>query len=355
MKEKINVLIISPSLKNKGGITTVVQRYLNSNKNLNNVKFFHLSTQRDGIFLVKIFYFLYGLFFVNIFMYIFHIDIVHFHVSEKGSIFRLKFIYKIIFNKNKKIIVHHHGAEFVDRVRNLPTKKFSNIVSLLKSVSCNIVLSEFSKKTFESQLGLTNVEVVYNGVDTKNNIYLADGEKKYILFMGRIGQRKGTFDLVEAINKGNFKTNFKFLFCGDGENSTLKRLIDDYKLSDKCIVLNWISGKEKENILKKTYLNILPSYNEGLPMTILETMSLGIPNISTNVAGIPEIIDSSSGIIVCPGDIDALIKAINFCLNSAQYMKIMSNNSFEKIKKDFSVSKQLDTTYHIYRKLIGGA
>ena len=57
--------------------------------------------------------------------------------------------------------------------------------------------------------------------------------------------------------------------------------------------------------MEHAMVNILPSYNEGLPMTILETMAYGIPNISTSIASIPEVLhNNDNGFLVKPGDID---------------------------------------------------
>jgi len=85
-------------------------------------------------------------------------------------------------------------------------------------------------------------------------------------------------------------------------------------------------------------------------MSILETMSLGIPNISTNIASIPEVIkNNETGILISPGDVNALKKALEI-LNDVGLLKKISVNSFNIIKSDFSLEKQIKSTIKIFEK-----
>lgn len=344
-----NILIVSPSLKNNGGITTVVKNYLNSKINYN---FYNLETQIDGKAIKKIVYFVKAFFNIKKIIKKNKIDIVYFHISEGASIKRTELLLKKIKKLNVKTILHHHGANFLTWYESLNNTKKNKVTTMLSSVDTNIVLSEKLKKEYLKIVKINNIEFVYNGVNVTNeNKYLLNfNDRKYILFLGRLGERKGIYDLIEALREANIPSMYKLVICGDGEIEKVQSLVNTYHLSEKVIVKGWIDGNQKEEILNNTIINILPSYNEGLPMSILETMSLGIPNISTNIASIPEVIkNNETGILISPGDVNALKKSLEI-LNDVGLLKKISVNSFNIIKSDFSLEKQIKSTIKIFEK-----
>jgi len=116
--------------------------------------------------------------------------------------------------------------------------------------------------------------------------------------------------------------------------------------------IGWIDGEQKKEFLKNTCVNVLPSYNEGLPMTILETMSYGIPNISTNIASIPEVIkDGETGYLIEPGDIDGLCESILKCVSDKEKLLQFSQNSYELIKQNFALDKHIEKLVVWYEEL----
>ena len=104
---------------------------------------------------------------------------------------------------------------------------------------------------------------------------------------------------------------------GNGEIQRLKELINKHNIEDIVEFLGWISSMEKAIILNSTDVYILPSYNEGLPISILESMSYGKAIISTNVGGIPEIVrNKENGLLINPGELKQMEQAIDFFLEN---------------------------------------
>ena len=99
--------------------------------------------------------------------------------------------------------------------------------------------------------------------------------------------------------------------------------------------------------------NVLPSYNEGLPMTILETMAYGIPNISTSIASIPEVLhNNDNGFLVKPGDIDALAEVLKKIIENSSLREEFSQKSYQLITKSFSLDKNIEILKSYYKSLI---
>ena len=69
-------------------------------------------------------------------------------------------------------------------------------------------------------------------------------------------------------------------------------ILKEKRIDKNVKILGWVTGKEKENYLKECSMYILPSYNEGMPMSLIEGMAYKNIPISTNVGGIPKVIDN---------------------------------------------------------------
>ena len=90
-----------------------------------------------------------------------------------------------------------------------------------------------------------------------------------------------------------------------------KQLVRELGLEEKVTVLSWISPAERDQLLENADAFVLPSYNEGLPMSMLEAMAWGLPAIVTPVGGIPEVIsDKQNGLLVQPGNQQQLVQAM---------------------------------------------
>ena len=111
----------------------------------------------------------------------------------------------------------------------------------------------------------------------------------------------------------------------------------------------FLAPKEIANAM----VNVLPSYNEGLPMTILETMAYGIPNISTSIASIPEVLhNNDNGFLVKPGDIDALAEVLKKIIENSSLREEFSQKSYQLITKSFSLDKNIEILKSYYKSLI---
>ncbi len=183
------------------------------------------------------------------------------------------------------------------------------------------------------------------------------GERRYqpapakIIMLGRQGKRKGSYDLLKALAavRNQLPEQTEVWMCGDGEVESVKEKARELGVERQVICTGWISGKEKGACLKDATIHVLPSYREALPMSILETMSLGIPNISTRVASIPEVIEEGeNGFLIQPGDIEALGNRMLRLLEDGELREKMSINSYRKMQDDFSLQACVRRLEEIY-------
>ena len=126
--------------------------------------------------------------------------------------------------------------------------------------------------------------------------------------------------------------------AGDGEIDKVNQYIIHKNVSNNVKLLGWIDSRQKIDLLKKVSTVILPSYNEGLPMSVLEGMAAGKAIISTPVGAIPEVIGCENGILCRPGDIPGLAMAIKTMLLNGKKTANMGKKNIQKISERYSIA-----------------
>ena len=182
--------------------------------------------------------------------------------------------------------------------------------------------------------------------------HIADG-KLHLMYMGEISKRKGGFDLLQAIsdNKEYFKDKLVLRIGGNEVDGDIKTFIKEHGLEAFVSYEGWIAGKKKIDCLNWEDVYILPSYNEGLPIAILEAMAYSHPVISTPVGGIPEVIETGkNGILVQPGDTKAIADAIKYYIENPDAIKRHGDKAYQVVQ-NFFPEKVFDDLKKIYEKV----
>ncbi len=347
---KFKVLLLGPSLKSKGGISSVLNNYLNYPEK-GEIEFFHILVTRDKQKFVKIFITFFALLKMIFLLAIKPIDIVHAHPSENNGFYRYIPFFLISKIYRKKVIFHIHGGLFDQFFYNSNKIKRKLIKLCLSSCDLVICLSQFAEKFFNS-IGIYNTVVLPNTVNVASfNPYC--NNSKYITFLGFIEEQKGVYDLIDAFSICESNKYLKLNICGSGDIVKLKKKIQKLKLDNQIIVYGWVNSSKKDEILRNSLFLILPSYNECLPMVILEAMANGLPIITTPVGGIPELVnDSKNGIFVQPGNIQQIANAIDILFGNKEYLEQISRDNYSKIVQFYSMQVTFHKLNIIYNALI---
>lgn len=341
--------MIGPNAKAKGGIATVINNF-QSNCSFKNHKFIYISSWEDGnkLLVVKSF--------IKSFVHFVkqtkkrNVDIAHIHVAQKGSFFRKAIFAKYARSKGIKVIFHIHASQFDLFYHNGSSRLKRMIKSVLNNVDEIVVLSDEWHDFFKN-ITNTPISIFENAVSIpdKNNYNI---ESKNIVTFGRLGKRKGSYDTLEIAKiVQTVYPDIQFILYGDGEVEQLNKLIRSEKLTNVRLG-GWIGKNEQQQIFQNTALHLLPSYHEGLPMAILETMANGIPNLSTNVGGIPQAIkNKKNGFLVHPGDYKVMASIIIDFFENKSKRKQFSKESYLMIKEKFSIDSYIKKWENFYDKL----
>ena len=354
-KSKYTVLMVGPDASVKGGMRTVVDQYL-SQWSEEDIALQYIPTYREGDLLRKMSFFV-AQFLRIIFICLSRkIDVIHMHVSERGSFWRKALLLCVCRQFHIKTILHHHGAEFVSFYEKASSANQKRIEKIIEMADCNLVLSKYHYQVMRKMFPKGSFRVLYNAVSqTGNSGYNA--EATGILVVGRLGQRKGTYDLVAALEEVEkfLSDEVKVYFCGDGDVEKIIELMRSKKLEHRVAHVGWCSKDQLKHFYGGAMLFILPSYHEGLPMSLLEAMYAGLPCITTNVDGIPEVITSGvNGLLVEPGNIEQ-IKTVLLQLSQDQILrKKLGENARQTVQQQFLLERHMKDLKTLYLEIKGG-
>lgn len=273
------------------------------------------------------------------------IKIVHVHGASDASFWRKRIFINLAKMFGKKVVFHCHGSEF----QRFTSHHQNAVRKTLNKCDCIIALSESWKDWFEKTIHHENVVVIKN-VIAPPLVKKIKHDGFVMLFLGRLGKRKGIYDLMDVLvnHRTEFDGKIQFLFGGDGDVEQVKEIIKKNGLENIAEYQGWVNGEKKEHLLNMADTYILPSYNEGLPISVLEAMSYSLPIISTTVGGIPEVLtNGENGFIMEPGDKNSIYQAIHALMKNEKLREKMGKKSFEKVQVHLPdyVAKQLRDLY----------
>ncbi|EIM65120.1 glycosyltransferase [Desulfobacter postgatei 2ac9] len=347
--------MIGTHLETKGGISSVVNVYRATTLFEKwNVKY--IPTSCDGSFLKK-----FGTAFRSFLLYttgglITRADLVHIHMASRFSFWRKLFFILVAFSMKVPVIIHLHGGEFNIFYDQECSEWKRRIIRYTFERSKNVItLSTFWSNWVRLRFPAADVRVVFNPVLYAKKYIVDIRRVDTILFLGRIGQKKGVFDLIDAILRlVPLHPNLKLLLGGDGAIEETKSRAHKIEVGLHVETLGWIAGDMKNKLLSQSTLYVLPSYNEGLPMSILEAMAAGLPIVSTKVGGIPEAVtDGVEGFLIEPGDVEALAKCIDVLLSDLDLRHRMGAAGRKKIQTVFSADIIVPKIEALYSEITG--
>lgn len=205
-----------------------------------------------------------------------------------------------------------HGPEDFDKVSAiaLPEK--------IKQAKFVVAVSSFGRSQLYRWCDYSHwpkIQIVHCGLDpsflTQEPTPVPDGPR--LVCVGRLTEQKGQLLLLQAlaqvIQKG-FKA--ELILVGDGAlRPAIEQAIEDLRLQDYVTITGWATEAEVKEQITRARAMILPSFAEGLPVVLMESLALGRPALSVYIAGIPELIQPAvSGWLVPAGDVDTLATAL---------------------------------------------
>lgn len=261
----------------------------------------------------------------------------HVHMSQRADVLRAIAFLRAAEARGVPTLLHAHASEFAIWFDRLPKTVRGPLASGLRRAPLLAVLSASWKRYYQDALGLPDERVVVLpnpvAVPERPAPGSRDGYVR-VAFLGRIGHRKGAFDLLAAVAALPIATRnrLRLVIAGDGDIAGARREASRPELRDVVDVRSWLDPDERDALLRGSDAFALPSRNEGLPMSLLEAMAYGLAPIATPVGGIPELVeDGSNGLLVPPGDRAALTRALARLIDDAPTRRALSARARERV------------------------
>ncbi len=264
------------------------------------------------------------------------------------------------------LIIHTEVGRDIGEINNLKRRKILGRRLISSLVNHLVTVSEELKDSLikTSKISPDKIICIHPGVSLeefefpidKNKNKKGIGFKEDTIVIGSVGRLdpiKNYPNLIYAAREIiNEYPDIRFVLVGDGPlKNKLESIIKELDLEGKVILLGRVDNVLP--FLKIMDIFVLPSFSEGLSVSILESMACGLPIVATNVGGNPEIVlDGVTGILVPPENCSTLAMAIMKLIKNPEIAKEMGIAGQKRIKTEFSFSKMINSYEKLYKEVI---
>lgn len=284
-------------------------------------------------------------------------DIVHVHTNSGLGFYSRAWMAIWAEKFGAKAILHMHGGGFREFYDGMKSARQARVRKLLNAVSVLVVLTEEWKSFFLSiEVASERIVVLTNSVFLPQMSEEAGKtEKMTVLYMARIERQKGIYELIDMVeNHPEILSKYHFILAGPRTNDwhIIHDRIAKLGLADSLEMPGGLIGDRKDAAFRKAHVFVLQSFVEGLPIGLMEAMSYGLACITTPVGGIPDVIkDKKNGLLIPPGDSEALADSLQFLANNTDRMRDMANNARSDIENEYNWQKRAEDIMSLYRYL----
>jgi len=338
---RTRVIMVGPSLKVRGGISASAAALL-SGLPADAPRVTYVATQIDGSRSLKTLAALLGMLRLFCLLALRRADIVHVHMSTGASFIRKSAVLAMARMFGCRTITHVHAGRFPKFFKASSPARQKTIVRDLEESDLVLALTEEWKGRLAEIAPRANIRVLMNSIRASQFEAVIPDRPPVpenggsLLFLGWIVKDKGVLDLAEALALVvSERPEITVEFGGDRDVEMLRTRVASLGLTDRVRILGWVMDDQKLDTLRRAHVFVLPSYAEGLPMAMLEAMAAGLPLITTPVGGIPEVVrDGENGILIEPGDVEALAGSILALLGDEGLRERMATANVEVIRRE---------------------
>jgi len=185
------------------------------------------------------------------------------------------------------------------------------------------------------------LKIVRCGVDTRRLFPMTIRTRaEKLLYTGRLSVEKGLSVLFESLKLlGDAGRDYELTLVGDGvDRDRLEALARELAIDRHLVFAGYRSQEEVGEYLRQSDIFILPSFAEGVPVSLMEAMVTGIPVVATNVGGVSELVQSEhTGLLVPPADSEALAQAIARYQDDQELRRRVAAHGRERVIQQYNV------------------
>ena len=344
----MKVLMIGPARSVNGGISAVVNNYYRAGLD-KQIDLEYIGTMEDGSKGHKL-----RIAIQALSQFVFRVskyEIVHINMASDASLYRKIPFICLTKMFGKKLVIHQHGGNIKQfYYSECGSKRRQFIRKILQKADAFVVVAPYLKDIFKDIVKEEKIIVLPNAIEIPEYIS-KECKGQDLLFLGRLCKEKGINELLEAVKglKQEFQ-DLQLYLGGVWVEEELEKKAE--KCGDFVHYLGWIDAEKKKEYLQKCNLFVLPTYFEGLPMSLLEGMAYGCACVATEVGGIPQVMaDRKDGLMIPAKNEKALKDAIKELLEKPDLQKEIGMNARKTVESNYEIGKSVSKLVEIYKHL----
>jgi glycosyltransferase involved in cell wall biosynthesis len=276
----------------------------------------------------------------------------HLHMTTRGSAARKSLLCALCRLLGLPVVLHLHGADFFEFAAALPWPLATLLRAALASARIIIVIGTDwqARLTQDFRIPASRIRVVPNGVPAAPRAQPV--WPPHILFLGRLGARKGVGELISALaSPAMANRSWTATIAGDGDGAAYHEQIEACFLRARIRTPGWQTPAQTQALLAGATILVLPSHHEVMPLAVLEAMARGIAIVATPVGCLPDILlDGVNASLVPPGDPVRLSAALAHLIDSPRERTRLGDAALQLFQERLSIDAAAAQIQAIYRQ-----
>jgi glycosyltransferase involved in cell wall biosynthesis len=273
--------------------------------------------------------------------------VLHVHAAAGAGFWREAALAGLGLAARCPLILHLHGGGF-DRFYDRSGAAQGALRQLLERAAYVAVPSQ------RAAAWVRSVSPAANAVFLPSPVALgpphAGARPNLILFMARLRADKGIYDLLDALSQlRDAVPDVRLVCAGEGERAAVARYAERLGIGDAVKFTGWVGPSGKRALLESAAVCALPSYDEGMPLGLLEAMAAGVPVVASTAGGIAELVaDGASGLLAAPGDAATLQRHLRRLLLDRPLAERIGAAGRETVRARFAAERALPRLEALY-------
>ena len=286
---------------------------------------------------------------------------VHVNMAERLSLFRKGAVIATCRALGVPVVLHLHAAQLHHFYAGLPRPLQALTRWVFSLPASVVVLGSAARKFVIEELGVEpgRVDIVINGVPEPTHARRIAGESatQRVLFVGNLSERKGVTDLLLALALPGLDTaKLEVTLAGGGDVEAYEAKARQLGIASFVRFAGWSDQQQVARLMARADLLVLPSYDEGLPLVILEALANGVAVVCSPVGEIPSVLtDSTNACFVQPGDVAGIAAGLRRVLQDGELRAALERNGRALYEQKFSIARFFASVAHIHQRDFGVA
>jgi phenylacetate-CoA ligase len=283
--------------------------------------------------------------------------VLHVHVASRASFWRKSLFIWAAALARRRIVFHSHSGGFITFMEQLSSVPYFVAMTTINRCDQILCLTTSMQKWFEKLAPRVPVQWWPNPIpaDLFDQSSPTGEREPIVLHLGALVTAKGVMDLLDAFTALHGHDPKALLVVGGTgpEMQPMKDIVRSRGLADSVVFLGWIGPEEKKSWLRRARVMALASHVEAQPMVLLEAMASGVAVVSTDVGGIPDVIESGvEGILVPPHQPQLFAEALIRSWDDVPLRSEMVQAAFKSVSKLHKADEVCLALNNLYKRMI---